>query len=268
MGIMWTPPAGWVEETGASIRFTAPCACSETGSSIIIGSNVYNFYLANGSPVGNNSGLFMKGAIVEAILDCETKRAYLNTPGETGISRDPIAITFEQLDATTRTGFYQVTAKYQALNNIYFNYAVMQVIDHSDYNFTQILYPIQQTTRLMRYGNISGSSVVWGEWECDNPPMYEGLAYRTTERYMGKPVYTILMNCGSVPTSAVTYTNYGEVRYVFHVSGYAVNNANGHPVALGHPYFQGAYAESTRVGLKVSGSAGYTAYVLLKYVKP
>lgn len=30
---------------------------------------------------------------------------------------------------------------------------------------------------------------VWGEWEWLNPPMQLGVEYRTTERYLGKPVY-------------------------------------------------------------------------------
>lgn len=30
---------------------------------------------------------------------------------------------------------------------------------------------------------------VWNPWECHNPPMLEGVEYRTTERYKGKPVY-------------------------------------------------------------------------------
>lgn len=33
-------------------------------------------------------------------------------------------------------------------------------------------------------------------WEWINPPMAVGAEYRTTERYMGLPVYTILIDCG------------------------------------------------------------------------
>lgn len=35
-----------------------------------------------------------------------------------------------------------------------------------------------------------------GEWEWVNPPMKLGVEYRTTERYLGKPVYTMLIDCG------------------------------------------------------------------------
>ncbi len=38
----------------------------------------------------------------------------------------------------------------------------------------------------------------WGEWEWVNPPMLPDVEYRTTERYMGKPVYTKLISCGEL----------------------------------------------------------------------
>lgn len=39
-----------------------------------------------------------------------------------------------------------------------------------------------------KYSNVSKT---WGEWEFVNPPMLEGVEYRTTERYNGHPVYTM-----------------------------------------------------------------------------
>lgn len=39
----------------------------------------------------------------------------------------------------------------------------------------------------------------WGPWEWVNPPMELGVEYRTMERYLGKPVYTQIINCGSMP---------------------------------------------------------------------
>lgn len=37
------------------------------------------------------------------------------------------------------------------------------------------------------------------EWEYINPPMAAGVEYRTTQRYLGKPVYTKLVNLGTLP---------------------------------------------------------------------
>lgn len=43
------------------------------------------------------------------------------------------------------------------------------------------------------------SQGAWQPWEWVNPPMALGVEYRTTERYLGKPVYTQIINCGSMP---------------------------------------------------------------------
>lgn len=42
---------------------------------------------------------------------------------------------------------------------------------------------------------------VWGEWEYENHPMYLGVEYRTTERYLGKPVYVKAVDFGNAPAS-------------------------------------------------------------------
>lgn len=39
----------------------------------------------------------------------------------------------------------------------------------------------------------------WLPWEFVNPPLILGVEYRTTERYLGKPVYAKLINCGNLP---------------------------------------------------------------------
>lgn len=46
-----------------------------------------------------------------------------------------------------------------------------------------------------------------GETEWIKPPMELGIEYRTTERYMGKPVYTKLVNCGKPVNSSDNETS-------------------------------------------------------------
>lgn len=48
---------------------------------------------------------------------------------------------------------------------------------------------------------------VWGEWEWVNPPMYPGVEYRTTERYLGKPVYAKCIEFGYLPNNASKIVN-------------------------------------------------------------
>ena len=44
----------------------------------------------------------------------------------------------------------------------------------------------------------------WFSWEWVNPPMALGVEYRTTERWDGSPVYTMLIYCGLMPTAGGT----------------------------------------------------------------
>jgi hypothetical protein len=50
---------------------------------------------------------------------------------------------------------------------------------------------------------------VWSEWEFENPPMQAGVAYRTTEQYMEKPVYACLVNAGAYPETGLRNYNTG-----------------------------------------------------------
>ncbi len=45
---------------------------------------------------------------------------------------------------------------------------------------------------------LSNGNDFWGPWEWINPPMDLGTEYRTTERYLGKPVYVKLVDCGEL----------------------------------------------------------------------
>lgn len=53
----------------------------------------------------------------------------------------------------------------------------------------------------------------WGEWEYVNPPMELDTEYRTTERYLGKPVYTKIVDFG-LNTNGKTMVVAYDVQYV------------------------------------------------------
>ena len=55
-----------------------------------------------------------------------------------------------------------------------------------------------------------GSTGVWSPWEYVNPPMKLGVEYRTTERYLGKPVYTKMIDFGAMPNSALKTITFGD----------------------------------------------------------
>lgn len=59
-------------------------------------------------------------------------------------------------------------------------------------------------------------------WEWVNPPMHLGTEYRTTERYLGKPVYCKLVDFGALPNKTQKYIAHGaeNVDYVIQCYGH------------------------------------------------
>lgn len=49
------------------------------------------------------------------------------------------------------------------------------------------------------YCYYSSWAKAWQPWEWENPPMAVGVEYRTTERFLGKPVYVKVFDCGLIP---------------------------------------------------------------------
>ena len=78
--IFWTPPEGWVEQTGALATFKAPC--DSTGITDFVIQN----YEAGPSPYRLTSACgqgftFISGALVMVLLDRETRLAYVVNAG-------------------------------------------------------------------------------------------------------------------------------------------------------------------------------------------
>ena len=69
----------------------------------------------------------------------------------------------------------------------------------------------------------SSSDPVWMPFEWVNPPMDLGVEYRTVERYLGKPVYIKLVNCGTFAapgtTKTVTFDNTGTLSRIVDFGG-------------------------------------------------
>lgn len=115
-------------------------------------------------------------------------------PAGYGLGNDVSYVTPETIDTTYKSGWYNYNGAGTKLNGISFNYATLRVDGNDQQNFTQFLMPVgfdnpYILTRKAVFG-------VLGEWECDNPPMDVGIEYRTTERYLGKPVYAKLVEVG------------------------------------------------------------------------
>lgn len=125
----------------------------------------------------------------------------------------------------------------------------------------------------------------FGEWEYVNPPMLEGVEYRTTERFNGKPVYAKYMDSAALKTPGSTNISVAEESVdIIEIKGYLTRDNDSGYFPL--PYFYGGNAcayiyagyateeGNTTVNITttdtittiVSGSQ-YTAHVTVKYTK-
>ena len=101
------------------------------------------------------------------------------------------------------------------------------------------------------------------EWEWINPPMVSGVEYRTTERCMGKPVYTKIVSFGGLPNATSKYIEWypdsGTVAYV--ISAVAVSSGGSVLNVVDS-------ANPNTIWIVTKGDySAQTAYVVLKYIK-
>ena len=97
---------------------------------------------------------------------------------------------FADANLITATGFYR------AVRNVL--YGGWHYIIHLNYDSATALQLAAYVSGEV-YGAREKRLNVWGDWEHTNPPMELGIEYRTTERYLGKPVYIKLFDCGTIP---------------------------------------------------------------------
>lgn len=108
----------------------------------------------------------------------------------------------------------------------------------------------------------------WQPWEYLNPPMQLGVEYRTTERYLGKPVYVKAVDCGNLPAP-------GSTKNVSHgISGclpimVTAQMSNSNTIPWLGKFTVGA--DNTNIVLyspaDTSDFSGLTAMAILKYTK-
>ena len=100
--IVWAPPDGWAEETGAHVSFKSPFDSVFSGK-LQIGSNEYAIVDACGETANGKSGAFVSGAVVDLILDCESKKAYLQNSAVGGTGDVDLSGYAKTSDIPTKT---------------------------------------------------------------------------------------------------------------------------------------------------------------------
>lgn len=110
------------------------------------------------------------------------------------------------------------------------------------------------------------SGNTWLPWEWVNPPMQLGVEYRTTERYLGKPVYVKVVDCGNLPASGLKNITHGIANCKpIYVYG-EMSNGNTLPYTVGTTY--SISADGAYIQIYVTGDfSQYTVKATIKYTK-
>lgn len=143
--------------------------------------------------------------------------------GYMGLGGTPIVAS--DLDSKLDTGFW-VFGDDTAHKPSHIPYGVVQCLRRNVTQAIQIAYDTEGWVARRRK-----VSDAWDEWEYDNPPLKAGVEYRTTERFLGKPVYVMLFDGGNLPNKDTKNVQTGlssnpvdyaqAPRYVFDVQGFA-----------------------------------------------
>lgn len=114
---------------------------------------------------------------------------------------------------------------------------------------------------------------VFKPWEWVNPPMLIGVEYRTTERYLDKPVYVMAVDFGAMPNSTIKIVTFGDstTRVIsahgIMNGGYVIPGCTGsgsYPAQEMQIFTE----DGGKVGIMTHvDRSGYTAVVTVKYWK-
>lgn len=178
-------------------------------------------------------------------------------------------VTADTLDTTYNNGWYFANG----VNIAGFTQAVVRV-DSSGRTIFQTAFVAISDHILRRYlvdtvGTAPNNS--FSPWEWVNPPMQLGVEYRTTERYLGKPVYVKVVDCGLLSDDkkvAHGISNMGTcLSFMGARAGGPLPQIYNHSLNDVWTSYVSAVNE-TNISLACgSSSAGANCYVTLKYTK-
>lgn len=142
----------------------------------------------------------------QSLTDEQKAQARTNinaAPGGFGLGGSAVIPPNNSLDDAKETGLYVCSPSYIGApsGHEYIGYGVVLSMKRGDSSVIQVYWSEASNnitgTPLNLVRRYNGTQ--WYPWEWVNPPMLTGVEYRTTERYWGKPVYTQVINCGSMP---------------------------------------------------------------------
>ena len=210
-----------VETVGATLVETQEAKLVDVPNGLLKGDGTTISAAVAGTDYVNSSQAIRYDA-AQTLTDAQKTQARANiaaAPDGFGLGLQNVSLTSsDDLDNVRGNGWYywdsSIPANAPALIHADAQpaYCAMLMIDSS-----QIVFSYNDRNNMaMRTENNEG----WTPWEYINPPLKLGVEYRTTERYLGKPVYTQIINCGSMPaigsekTNSIAAFNVGVVTFI------------------------------------------------------
>ena len=206
-----------VETVGATLVETQEAKLVDVPNGLLKGDGTTISAAVAGTDYVNSSQAIRYDA-AQSLTDAQKTQARANiaaAPDGYGLGGTAKVLTAaDDLNNITTTGWYCYHIKHQPANvptpALYS--AVMEVI-HGFYS-DQIAQRVYSTgddndwnlvLQRVFYGNRG-----WQPWEWVNPPMQLGVEYRTTERYLGKPVYVRTIDFGTLPNNTMKIVTFGD----------------------------------------------------------
>lgn len=162
----------------------------------------YEKYYPNGWQSGETGGT----PITPEALNHMEEGIQNSAPGGCGLGSSAIAVT--NLDKAVKCGWSYFTT---GCANAPFDYGVVETIDRNGNQSVQIAFNPYMGSNSAGEICIRSDNNGWLPWEYLNPPMRVGTEYRTLEKYLGKPVYAKVVDCGVLPATDLKKVAYSTV---------------------------------------------------------
>lgn len=153
-------------------------------------------------------------------------------------------------------------------------YWVCLVMTHNSNYKLQIAFRSSYTPLIVAMRRLTNG--VWEEWEYLNPIMTVGREYRTVERWNGKPVYTRIVDCGTLPNASSKDVYLGDGIKGANVVDYNIKLLSASNGLHMMPWLDKSFSPQARAWISSTGyiqfltnsdMSAYTAVITLKYIK-
>lgn len=180
------------------------------------------------------------------------------------------AVKYEDLNDATNCGWWVIESS--TLNRP-FDYGMGMTIKRYSNRFVQMAFnPYMGSVGEICVRSYNGTE--WLPWEYINPIMSAGVEYRTVERYRGKVVYAMLIDCGTLPNTtskSITTTIPATVNIISAV-GCGISSSASIPFPMigsnGTTNATFLVTGSKNISISTfSNMTSYVAHVIVKYTK-